>query len=111
MRVILSKLNFLNLPPNCSLRVQRFTLTQSTRWAATNEPRNWIPPRSRLAEMSRSFAPLDPTRRDKFVLRIGDEVLLLPSTVEMRRVGNIKSLGELKFRLIKIEEMRCESLT
>ena len=106
MKYLLSKLHLKSFPAEALVEIQTLDVPTALRWANTNAPRNCLHRHNRLAELSRSFCPLEHKPPYTVRLREGDEALIL---VAKGRVDNPISPGHLLCcRLVKVRRISGE---
>lgn len=101
-RYIFRKFPTYRLPPESLLEVKNFSFLEAARWAHCELCFNLIDPGSKIAELSRSLAPLHARERDPVWLQEGDELMIMaphPRGVEP------KSLGDFRFTWVRIREI------
>lgn len=79
---ILHQLSLKALPDEAQLKIKRLPVPRAMMWAHTQPCINCVPKRNKVAEISRSFAPLEDKPPKLGKLRPGDQalVLLAPNT-------------------------------
>ena len=100
-RYIFRKFPTYRLPPEALLEVKNFSFLEAARWAHRDQVSNLIDPSSKIAELSRSLAPLHARERDPVWLQEGDELLVMaphPRGIEP------KSLGDFRWTWVRIRE-------
>jgi len=101
-RYIFRKFPTYRLPPEALLDVKNLSFLEAARWAHCEPCSNLIDPSSKIAELSRSLAPLHARERDPVWLQEGDELLVI--TPHPRGIEP-KSLGDFRFTWVRLREI------
>ena len=104
-RYLLRRFPTYRLPPEALVEVKNCTFLQAARWAHQADVHNLIDRNSKIADFSRSLAPLRSRERPDFLAE-GDELMIMtphPRDVEP------KSLGDFRFTWVRIREITSAS--